>query len=126
MGPGPPGPPPALAIGLGQQGLGENSLEGGGELEPDLLLLAGREDVDDAVHGLGGDEVAGDGVYSIQMKLGPGDMTSGPHYFELVARDKAGEKIRSFLTQMKIRFHIRKAKSKSNLFLLYQLEPLRL
>ncbi len=43
-------------------------------------------------NGLGGDEVAGDGVYSIQMNLGPGDMIAGPHYFELIARDRAGNR----------------------------------
>ncbi|MBN1593953.1 MAG: PQQ-binding-like beta-propeller repeat protein [Candidatus Coatesbacteria bacterium] len=43
-------------------------------------------------NGLGGDEVAGDNIYSIQMNLGPGDMTSGPHYYELIARDGAGNR----------------------------------
>ncbi|RLC47630.1 MAG: hypothetical protein DRH70_02905, partial [Candidatus Coatesbacteria bacterium] len=43
-------------------------------------------------NGLGGDEVAGDNKYSIQINCGPGDMSAGPHYYELIARDKAGNR----------------------------------
>ena len=57
----------AGAVGGRQELLGDDALEGDRELHPDLLLLVRREDVDDAVNGLGGrlrvkrgeDEVAG-------------------------------------------------------------------
>ncbi len=58
------------------------------------LFEMGRDSLDLYLldNGLGGDEVAGDNIYSIQMNLGPGDMISGPHYFELIARDGAGNR----------------------------------
>jgi hypothetical protein len=58
---------PPVAVGGGDELLADDALEGAGELHPDLLLLVGREHVDDPVHGLGGvlgveggeDQVAG-------------------------------------------------------------------
>src|SRR5450631_2438257 len=57
----------AATIGGLAQGLADDTLQGAGELHPNLLLLVGREDVDDAVDRLrsvlgvecGKDEVAG-------------------------------------------------------------------
>lgn len=43
----------ARASCAGYQGLGDNALEGGGELGADLLLVVGWEDVDNAVNGGG-------------------------------------------------------------------------
>ena len=58
---------PTPSADAGQQLLAHHALEGGGQLDPDLLLLVGREHVDDAVDRLGRvlgvegaeDEVAG-------------------------------------------------------------------
>ena len=50
----------ALAVGAGEQPLGDHALEDGDQLQPGLLLLVGRIQRDDAVDGLGGvDRVQG-------------------------------------------------------------------
>jgi hypothetical protein len=44
---------PPVAVGGGDELLADHALEGAGQLDPDLLLLVGREHVDHAVDGLG-------------------------------------------------------------------------